>query len=54
MKIAEDMQHNEHSQGGHVLDRASQLSAHSATLHCLLGCGLGEVVGVIIGMARPW
>lgn len=31
---------------------ASQLGlAHSATLHCLLGCGIGEVAGVIIGTA---
>jgi len=25
--------------------------AASATAHCLLGCGLGEIVGVIIGTA---
>ena len=38
--------------GNHALDKASQLGlAHSATLHCLLGCGIGEVVGVIIGTA---
>ena len=44
--------HHEHTQGGHVLDKASQLSlAHQATLHCLLGCGIGEVVGVVIGTA---
>ncbi len=24
--------------------------ATSATVHCLLGCGLGEVAGVIIGV----
>lgn len=33
-------------------DEPSQLSlAHSATWHCLMGCGLGEVLGVIIGTA---
>jgi len=26
----------------------------SATLHCLLGCGIGEVTGVIIGTALGW
>lgn len=26
----------------------------SATLHCLLGCGLGEVAGIIIGTALAW
>ncbi|MCW5920880.1 MAG: DUF4396 domain-containing protein [Saprospiraceae bacterium] len=26
----------------------------SATLHCLLGCGIGEVSGVIIGTALGW
>jgi hypothetical protein len=28
--------------------------ALSATLHCLLGCGLGEVAGMIIGQALGW
>ena len=33
-------------------DKESQLRlAHSATLHCLLGCGVGEVIGVVIGTA---
>ena len=26
----------------------------SATLHCLLGCGIGEVSGVVIGTALGW
>ena len=43
---------NLQSHGHDVLDKASHLSlAHSATWHCLLGCGIGEVVGVIIGTA---
>ena len=46
------MQHRDHSEGEHVLEKASQRSlAHSATLHCLLGCGIGEVIGIIIGTA---
>jgi hypothetical protein len=28
--------------------------AVSATLHCLLGCGLGEVAGMAIGAALHW
>jgi hypothetical protein len=28
--------------------------AFSATLHCLLGCGLGEVGGMVIGTALHW
>jgi putative flippase GtrA len=28
--------------------------ATSATLHCLLGCGLGEVAGMIISRALGW
>lgn len=28
--------------------------AISATLHCLLGCGIGEITGVIIGTALGW
>ena len=46
------MQHHDHSHGEDVLDKGSQLRlAHSATLHCLLGCGIGEVLGIIIGTA---
>ncbi len=50
--MTENIQHHDHSEVEHALDKAAQLSlAHSATLHCLLGCGIGEVVGVIIGTA---
>ena len=42
--------HQTHST--HSSDNASQLSlAHGATWHCLTGCGLGEVMGVIVGTA---
>jgi hypothetical protein len=34
-----------HTNNAHSADIASQLSfAHSATWHCLMGCGIGEVV----------
>ncbi len=50
--MTDNVQHHDHSEGEHALDKVAQLSlAHSATLHCLLGCGIGEVVGVIIGTA---
>lgn len=28
--------------------------ALSATIHCLTGCGIGEVLGMLIGMALGW
>ncbi len=28
--------------------------ALSATLHCLTGCGIGEVLGMVIGSALGW
>lgn len=28
--------------------------AVSATLHCLIGCGIGEVLGMVIGTALEW
>jgi hypothetical protein len=34
--------------------RALDLVALSATLHCLTGCAIGEVLGVIIGTALGW
>ncbi len=50
--MTENMQHHDHNHHEGALDKASHLKlAHSATLHCLLGCGIGEVVGVIIGTA---
>lgn len=41
---------NNHSGPGdsHRVERAEQSSlAMSATIHCLLGCGLGEVAGIV-------
>ncbi len=50
--MAEGMQHHDHKHGDDILDKGSHLKlAHSATLHCLIGCGIGEVIGVIIGTA---
>lgn len=44
-------QHHQHSDHHHhhVEEPSRAKLAFSATLHCLLGCGIGEVLGVIIG-----
>ncbi len=50
--MTDNMHHHHHGQNEHTPAGASQLGlAHSANLHCLLGCGVGEVAGVIIGTA---
>jgi hypothetical protein len=41
---------HEHHHGGASLDRI----AFSATLHCLTGCAIGEVLGMVIGTALGW
>jgi hypothetical protein len=33
---------------------ASWATAASATLHCLTGCAIGEVLGMIVGTAAGW
>mgnify|MGYP006186078217 CR=1 FL=1 len=38
------------SQGGDSLNRTALV----ATLHCLLGCAIGEVAGLLIGTAWGW
>ncbi|MFF3426176.1 DUF4396 domain-containing protein [Streptomyces sp. NPDC002602] len=43
--------------GGHGHDahgRVSWAMAAKATLHCLTGCAIGEVLGMIIGTALGW
>ncbi|MDQ8701478.1 DUF4396 domain-containing protein [Streptomyces sp. LHD-70] len=43
-------QHHQHHGGGKV----SWAMAAKATLHCLTGCAIGEVLGMIIGTALGW
>ena len=46
-----------HHDHGHELPtsgRALDQMAASATLHCLTGCALGEVAGIVIGTALGW
>ncbi|MEE8445109.1 MAG: DUF4396 domain-containing protein [Alphaproteobacteria bacterium] len=48
------MEHGDHPDheggGGPSLNRL----AASATIHCLTGCGFGEVLGMVIGTALGW
>src|SRR5215204_6708375 len=41
--------------GGAMNDKSSlNRTAFSATLHCLTGCAIGEVLGMVIGTALGW
>ncbi|MER7171815.1 DUF4396 domain-containing protein [Streptomyces mesophilus] len=44
--------HGGHGHGGH--GKVSWAMAAKATLHCLTGCAIGEVLGMIIGTALGW
>jgi hypothetical protein len=52
----ESHSHHSHSAVHHGLESGSNNwnLAFSATLHCLLGCGIGEVAGMTIGAALGW
>nr|WSW46258.1 DUF4396 domain-containing protein [Streptomyces sp. NBC_01001] len=39
---------------GHGHGKASWAMAAKATLHCLTGCAIGEVLGMVIGTALGW
>jgi hypothetical protein len=43
-----DHQHHHHH------DQGLNRTAWSATLHCLTGCAIGEVAGMVIGTALGW
>jgi hypothetical protein len=47
--------HSDHA-GGHQPTAGKELTrlAVSATLHCLTGCAIGEVLGMVIGTALGW
>ncbi|WP_128976800.1 DUF4396 domain-containing protein [Streptomyces roseicoloratus] len=49
----EGHQHHQH-QHGHGHGKVSWSTAAQATLHCLTGCAIGEVLGMIIGTALGW
>ena len=48
--IAEEYHHHHH--GGH--QTSLNRLAFSATFHCLSGCAVGEVLGMVIGTALGW
>ncbi|MEV0375949.1 DUF4396 domain-containing protein [Streptomyces sp. NPDC050636] len=39
---------------GHAHAGASWVTAAKATLHCLTGCAIGEILGMVIGTALLW
>ncbi|RSM51874.1 hypothetical protein DMH03_41785 [Amycolatopsis sp. WAC 01376] len=45
---------HEHHGHEHHAAKASWGMAASATLHCLTGCAIGEVLGMVIGTALGW
>ncbi|WP_329574066.1 DUF4396 domain-containing protein [Streptomyces sp. NBC_01361] len=50
-----DHEQHEHAHAGHGgLDKVSWSMAAQATLHCLTGCAIGEVLGMVIGTAFGW
>ena len=54
MHAAEHDHHHHHHHELPTEGRALDLVALSATLHCLTGCALGEIAGMIIGTALGW
>lgn len=45
--------HTDHSHH-HMPAKSDWSTAVSATLHCLTGCAIGEVLGMVIGTALGW
>ncbi|MFJ8646614.1 DUF4396 domain-containing protein [Streptomyces sp. NPDC093546] len=50
----EQHQHHEHHQHHTGGGKVSWSMAAQATLHCLTGCAIGEVLGMVIGTALGW
>jgi len=47
--------HGQHGgQTAHAVEQSLNRVAFSATVHCLTGCAIGEVLGMIIGTALGW
>jgi hypothetical protein len=44
---------HDHAAHGHAAQSLNSV-AFSATAHCLTGCAIGEVLGVVIGTALAW
>jgi Domain of unknown function (DUF4396) len=50
--VEHHQQHGWHAH--HSVDQSLNRVAFSATAHCLTGCAIGEVLGMIIGTALGW
>jgi hypothetical protein len=47
--------HNHHAHGNPAAERISlNRLAFSATVHCLTGCSIGEILGLVIATALGW
>jgi hypothetical protein len=44
----------EHVHGNHVAPASLNRTAFAATWHCLTGCAIGEVLGLVIATALGW
>ncbi|WP_338695717.1 DUF4396 domain-containing protein [Streptomyces sp. Q6] len=53
---SQDQQHQQHQQHAdhHTHGQVSWSMAAQATLHCLTGCAIGEILGMVIGTALGW
>ncbi|MGW0901960.1 DUF4396 domain-containing protein [Streptomyces sp. NPDC002853] len=48
-------EHHGHQHAGqHGMGKVSWRMAAQATLHCLTGCAIGEILGMVIGTALGW
>ncbi|MFG2646467.1 DUF4396 domain-containing protein [Streptomyces sp. NPDC048436] len=48
-------EHEHHAhEGHHGMGKVSWRMAAQATLHCLTGCAIGEILGMVIGTALGW
>ncbi|GAA2767854.1 DUF4396 domain-containing protein [Streptomyces paradoxus] len=48
------MDHTAHEPEKHAHGAASWGTAVKATLHCLTGCAIGEILGMVIGTSLGW
>jgi hypothetical protein len=49
----QEREHHQHMQGRHEPSSLTR-SAIQATLHCLTGCAIGEVLGMVLATALGW
>lgn len=55
--MTSESHHDHHHHAGHTTTAPAQSLnrlAFSATLHCLTGCAIGEVLGMVIGTGLGW